>query len=126
VAYTTVDQTYDVFNRRIKRSVVSYGSATPVEAYFSHEGGHVALQFERSIASSLSHRYLWGPTVDQLLADEKVTSLASAGAAQYPLGDHLGTLRALATYDVTRRSPRFLSLVMQHTTSNCSTSIPSR
>jgi RHS repeat-associated protein len=95
----TVDQTYDVFNQWIKRSVVSYGNPTPVETYFSHEGGQVALQFEGSTASSLSHRYLWGPAVDQLLADEKVTSLAAAGAVQYPLGDHLGTLRDLATYD---------------------------
>jgi RHS repeat-associated protein len=37
--------------------------------------------------------------VDQVLADEKVTSLNNAGDILWPLGDNLGTVRDLATYD---------------------------
>jgi hypothetical protein len=60
------------------------------------------LQFNGSQASNLSHRYFWNPAaVDQLLADETVTSLSSAGSVVYPLADHLGTIRDLATHDST-------------------------
>ena len=46
--------------------------------------------------SSLSHRYLWGPMVDQMLADEKVTDVNQAGTVYWPLADNLGTVRDLA------------------------------
>jgi len=98
----TVDHSYDVFNRWIRRSVDADGpgAGTAVDTFFSHEGGQVALQFAGSTASTLSHRRLWNPAaVDQLLADESVTSLTTPGVVQYPLGDHLGTLRDLATYN---------------------------
>jgi len=97
----TVDQTYDVFNQWIRRSVDADGPGpgAAVDTFFSHEGGQVALQFAGSTASTLSHRYLWGPAVDQLLTYESVTSLSSAGSVQYPLGDHIGTLRDLATHN---------------------------
>ena len=57
------------------------------------------LEFAGDAASDLSHRYLWGPAVDQILADESVDSLTSAGDILWPLTDHLGTTRDLATYD---------------------------
>jgi RHS repeat-associated protein len=41
----------------------------------------------------------WGPVVDQILADEQVTSLASGGNVIWPLTDHLGTARDLAQYN---------------------------
>jgi RHS repeat-associated protein len=43
----------------------------------------------------LSHRYLWGPGVDQLLVDEAVASLttASSNTNRWALTDHLGTIR---------------------------------
>ena len=51
-------------------------------------------------AASLSHRYFWNPVaVDQLLADETVTSLVQRRYGAVSLGDHLGTLRDLATYN---------------------------
>jgi RHS repeat-associated protein len=62
----------------------------------------VALQFDGPAASDLSHRYLWNPAaVDQLLADEAVTSLSSAGNVLWPLTDHLGTIRDLVTHSGT-------------------------
>ena len=39
--------------------------------------------------SDLGHRYLWGPAVDELLADEN----ASSNVITWPLPDHLGTIR---------------------------------
>jgi len=96
----TVDQFYDVFNRWVKRCVDPNGS-NDIDTFFSYEDGQVALQFDDGgAASDLSHRYLWNPdVVDQLLTDEAVTSLTSAGTVLWPLGDHLGTLRDLAEYN---------------------------
>jgi RHS repeat-associated protein len=98
----TVDQTYDVFNRWIKRQVDpdgATGSATLVDTYFSHLDNQIALEFDGPDAADLTHRYLWGPVIDQILADEAVSSLASAGEVLWPLTDHLGTPRDLAEYD---------------------------
>ncbi len=44
----------------------------------------------------MSHRYLWGPAVDQLFADEQPTSTGSAGNVLWALGDNLGTIRDIA------------------------------
>ena len=41
----------------------------------------------------LTNRYLHGPAVDQILADEHVTSLTSAGDVLWPLADNLGSVR---------------------------------
>ncbi|GIW83456.1 MAG: hypothetical protein KatS3mg105_5263 [Gemmatales bacterium] len=57
-------------------------------------------------AARLMNRYLWGPVVDQLLADEQYLSWWSpdafhgsaflgAGPVYWPLTDHLGTVRDL-------------------------------
>ena len=48
----------------------------------------------------MSHRYLWGPAVDEILADET----ADDGGAEdvlWTLADHQGTVRVLATYNPT-------------------------
>jgi hypothetical protein len=69
-----------------------------VDTFFSNEDGQIALQFDDE--GDLSHRYFWNPAVvDQILADETVTSLLSAGTVLYPLTDHLGTTHDLATYN---------------------------
>ena len=95
----TVLHSYDIFNRWIRRTVDpdGPGSAAAVDSFFSHEGGQIALQFDTD--GDLTHRYLWGPAIDQILADETVTSLLSAGEVLWPLTDHLGTPRDLAEYD---------------------------
>jgi RHS repeat-associated protein len=94
-----VDQTYDVFNRWIDRSIDpdgATGSATVQNTYFAYDGNQILFQFDGAAASDLTNRYLWGPDTDQLLAAEDVTSLSSAGNTLWPLGDHLGTLRDIA------------------------------
>jgi RHS repeat-associated protein len=98
-----VEYAYDVFNQLVRRTYDSDGPAGPAAAtdtFFSHHAGQINLQFDGPAASNLSHRYFWNPVaVDQLLADEKVTSLSSAGDVLWPLADHLGTIRDIATHD---------------------------
>ena len=57
------------------------------------------LQFDGEEAADLTNRYLWANAVDQILADEQVTTLSSAGDVYWPLTDHQGTVRQLAFYD---------------------------
>ncbi|MGI6414273.1 MAG: hypothetical protein ACOX1P_01290 [Thermoguttaceae bacterium] len=45
-----------------------------------------------------SHRYLWSPAVDQVLADELVAT-GSPNDVHWPLSDWQGTVRDVATYN---------------------------
>ena len=75
----------------------SKGRLTTEARYFVHDDGQVVLQFDSDagLLVGLSHRYLWGAEVDQLLADEQVDSTASEGDVYWPLTDHLGSVRDL-------------------------------
>src|SRR5690606_21184922 len=90
-----VEYTYDVSDRRIEKSVDVDGAGVGTAAItrYVYDGDHIALEFDGSAASDLTHRYLHGPVVDQILADEVVTSLGSAGTVRWPLVDNLGTVR---------------------------------
>jgi hypothetical protein len=92
---------YDYANRLVGTAFDPDGSGQQpaIPTYYSWEGGQIVLQFDGTGASDLSHRYVWGPAVDQLLADEQVTSPTSPGSVLWPLADHLGTIRDLATYN---------------------------
>jgi RHS repeat-associated protein len=68
------------------------------ERFFAYDGNQIVLAFDGDSDTDLTNRYLWGPVVDQILADEQVTSLGSAGDVIWPLTDHLGTARDLAEY----------------------------
>jgi RHS repeat-associated protein len=57
-----------------------------------YDGQQIALQFDRT--SALGHRYLSGPAVDQVLADEN-----ASGVVRWLLADHEGTIRDVAQYD---------------------------
>jgi|GEM_PF-1725848 len=94
----TVDQSYDFLNRWVRSSTDAdgAGSATATDRFFVYEDGHVVLQFDGGSASDLTNRYVWGPMVDQILADEQLTSPSSAGNVIWPLTDHLNTVRDLA------------------------------
>ncbi len=56
------------------------------------------MEFDGDTAADLSHRYLWGDAVDQLLADETVDD-GGAEDVLWTLTDWQGTVRDLATYD---------------------------
>lgn len=98
---STVTQSYDVFNRWVRTQVDSNGPVADgqSERFFVYDGTQIVMEFDGADDSDLTHRYLWGPAVDQILADEQTSSLGSAGSVVWPLTDHLGTARNLATYD---------------------------
>jgi hypothetical protein len=68
---------------------------------FIYDRGQVVWQFDALVdegfglisGNDLSHRYLWGPGVDMLLADEQVSDLASEGEVLWAMADHLGSVR---------------------------------
>lgn len=89
----------------VDKTLDSDGNGTvDLSTGYVYDGNQIALQFDHTgtgdaTASDLSHRYLWGAAVDQLLADEQVDSLQTAGDVVWPLVGHLNTVRNLATYD---------------------------
>ncbi len=99
---------------------------------FIYDGNQIVLDFRRANSEDveighLRQRYLWGPAVDQILADERVfplpvgegqgeglgeaaipgqarapgegSTLLTVGTVLWPLTDHLGAVRDLARYD---------------------------
>ncbi len=97
----TVAYRYDAFNRLVARQIDPDGAGPQAvqSTYYAYDGDQIALEFDGPLAGDLTHRYLWGPAIDQVLADERVGSLLSAGDVLWPLADNLGTVRDLATYD---------------------------
>ncbi|MFO0261921.1 MAG: RHS repeat domain-containing protein, partial [Planctomycetota bacterium] len=69
-----------------------------------YDGINPTLALSSLSSSAVTNRYLWGPGVDFLLADEQLAppvspaSPVAAGNTLWPLGDHLGTLRDLADF----------------------------
>jgi RHS repeat-associated protein len=95
-----VEQTYDYQNRWVRSQIDADGDEDfDSERFFAYDGNQIVLDFAGDAASDLSHRYLWGSAVDQILAVESVDSLTSAGDVLWPLTDHLNTTRDLAEYN---------------------------
>jgi RHS repeat-associated protein len=100
-----VGYSYDYQNRLVRKALDSDGDGTvDSSTIFVYDGNQIALQFDHTgtsdvAAADLSHRYLWGSAVDQLLADEHVEELGTAGDVVWPLTDNLNTVRDLATYN---------------------------
>ncbi|MEO8271159.1 MAG: hypothetical protein ABI557_15665, partial [Aureliella sp.] len=72
-----VNYEYDAYNRLVKRSLDADGAGPnpATTQYWAYdEGINAVLQFDGAAASNQSHRYLWAEQVDQLLADEQITS----------------------------------------------------
>ena len=101
----TVKYTYDYANRLIGKTLDSDGDGTvDSSTVYVQDSKQIIAQFDKTgtgdaAASDLSHRYLWGEAVDQLLADETVDDLATPGDVIWSLVDHLGTTRDLAEYN---------------------------
>ena len=116
-----ISYAYDYLNRWIARSHDPDGDGPLgfTNTYFVYDGtppngslldraavtmeniGQIVLHFEADGQGDpqLAHRYLWGPAVDQILADEQVTDPTAPGNIVWPLTDHLNTVRDLAIYD---------------------------
>jgi RHS repeat-associated protein len=89
-----------IFNRLVGRDLDPDGAGEQpaTSTFYVYDGSQILLEFAGGSAGDLSHRYLWGPVVDEILADET----ADDGGVEdvlWPLTDHLGTVRDLATYD---------------------------
>ncbi|MEO8271558.1 MAG: RHS repeat-associated core domain-containing protein, partial [Aureliella sp.] len=97
-----VNYEYDAYNRLVKRSLDADGAGPnpATTQYWAYdEGINAVLQFDGAAASNQSHRYLWAEQVDQLLADEQITSPLVAGNTLWGLADNLGTLRDIADFN---------------------------
>jgi RHS repeat-associated protein len=99
-----VPYTYDAENRWIGESVSIPGQAVRDTSY-AYCGNQIVLQFDGTFSTTpltvanLSHRYLWGPAVDQILAGEQVTDPSTPGNVLLPLTNFVGTVCDLAQYN---------------------------
>ncbi|MCA9206307.1 MAG: RHS repeat protein, partial [Planctomycetales bacterium] len=85
-----VEYTYDPFNNRIAKQVDVDGDG-PAESegeHYVYNGSRIALVFDNT--GNLQHRYLHGPAIDQILADED-----AMGNVLWPLTDQVGSVRDL-------------------------------
>ena len=117
--YRRVDYKYDAFDQLIKRTVDpdgDLGNTAVQQTFFLYDQGQIVLQFDKSgsgdvEASNLSHRYLWGPAVDQLLADEQVDWVSDSdadGPVYWAMTDNLGSVRDVIDSDGKKRIHRKL------------------
>ena len=92
-----VEYTYDYQNRLVKRSYDpdAAGNEVAEVTTWIYDGTQMVLQFDGSgdlNNDDLSHRYMYGPIVDQILADETI-----GNDTYWTLTDHQNTVRDLAT-----------------------------
>jgi RHS repeat-associated protein len=109
VSSQRVDYGYDYAQRLVSRTVDTDGSgATAAETdYWAYDGNQMLVKFHEAGGSeNLVSRYLWGPLVDQLIAEERYTDDAAhddpaveEGFVFWALTDHQGTTRELIQYD---------------------------
>ena len=97
-----VQYTYDYLNRQIRRVCDddgSKGSDQPTYDYDVYDGDHALFDYTDpdglagSAAGNVSHWYLYGPAVDEILADEKITTPGHYGDTRWLLADKDGTVR---------------------------------
>jgi len=95
---------YDYQNRLVWRRMDGNGDGDyEQKRVFVYDGNQMVMDFQRTgagniQASNLKWRYLWGPAVDQILAEEAVNGGADE-TVQWTLTDHLNTVRDIAKYN---------------------------
>ncbi|MCY2963067.1 MAG: hypothetical protein NT069_05330, partial [Planctomycetota bacterium] len=83
--------TYDVYDRQIGKQINIDGNGTYDTAQrFVYDGDDLVLAFSGGATGSLTNRYLVGPHVDEILADE-----TGSGIVTWSLTDNLGSVRDL-------------------------------
>ena len=97
---TTNDFVNNAYNNLVRRRLDADGAGGGAftEKLWIYDGDEAILEFASSTATAPSHRYLWGPAVDQILADEQVAT-GSPNDVRWPLADWQGTVRDVATYN---------------------------
>ncbi|MFM8583809.1 MAG: RHS repeat-associated core domain-containing protein, partial [Planctomycetaceae bacterium] len=95
-----VTYSYDLHDRRISRSVDADGNGTfETVQRFAYDGSDLVLTFSGS-TNRLTNRYLHGPGIDEILADEQI-SATGAATVIWSLADRLGTVRDLVQHSTT-------------------------
>ena len=86
-----VEYVYDVMGRRIAKTVDADGAGSDeaITTHFVYDRDNVSLEFVGQNATP-TQRYLYGPQVDQVLAQED-----NSGQTLWLLSDHLGTVKDL-------------------------------
>ncbi len=105
-----VDYIYDLCGRRLAKLIDTDGDTDyDEETHYildgerherGHAGDHIVLTFNAN--GDLTNRYLHGPAVDQVLADEQIDDVLGttvAGEVLWPLTDNLSTVRDIADFD---------------------------
>jgi RHS repeat-associated protein len=98
-----VAYSYDYLNRQIRRAYDSDGSKSTTASitcdYNVYDGDHPLFDYTDSdglasgVNGSATHWYLYGPAVDQILADEKINTPGHEGDTRFALCDQQGTVR---------------------------------
>jgi len=107
---------YDHGNRWVRKTRNTDGTGDIEESsVFVYDGNQITLQFDKTgytdaAAADLSHRYLYSTSIDQILADEQVSSLGTAGTIFWPLADHLGSVRDLLDSNSVVREHRYYNV----------------
>ena len=80
-------QYYDAYNNLVRRRLDADGAGGGgfTEKLWIYDGDEAILEFASGTATAPSHRYLWGPAVDQILADEQVAT-GSPSDVRWPRG----------------------------------------
>lgn len=87
-----VEYAYDFQQHLVGRKVFLNGSSTASESqHFVFDGNQMTLALDD--AGAVEHRYLWGPAVDQIMADEVDFSTSGYEETSWALTDHLNTVR---------------------------------
>ena len=100
-----IDYRYDVFDRRIEKNIDAdgAGSGSATVARYIYDGESIILAFDA--ADKLTNRYLHGPVVDQIFADEQFVNGLTIGVGTtegdtlWALTDYLGSVRDLVDND---------------------------
>ncbi|MBC7350771.1 MAG: RHS repeat-associated core domain-containing protein [Thermogutta sp.] len=99
-----VEYAYDYANRWVYKRLDDDGDGHAEQRrIFIYDGNQIVMDFWRTNSGDmqvghLRQRYLWGPAVDQILAEEAVDG-GTADLVQWTLTDHLNTVRDIAKYD---------------------------
>jgi len=99
-----IENYYDSENRSVRRAIDADGDGhLDGRRIFVYDGNQVVMDFWRANSQDmqvghLRQRYLWGPAVDQILAEEDVDG-GTPELVKWTLTDHLNTVRDIARYD---------------------------
>jgi len=99
-----VEYAYDYANRWVYKRLDDDGDGHAEQRrIFIYDGNQIVMDFWRTNSGDmqvghLRQRYLWGPAVDQILAEENVDNGADE-TVQWTLTDHLNTVRDIAKYN---------------------------